>query len=361
MKKRLLSVFLVLTMVFALVSCGGKKSGSSDSLLGAQLEEISDMNAGYAEIIMDLDTDLFAEEGMDLSKLSLKITAQCDKDDAAIAECGILYKIDSSEDFEKLTTMVVDKDVVYINLKELKVAAKKLLGKFGGEEYLSVLEMLPDVEYIKIDPSVLSQSGLTSMMSTSKQPSIEFSEKDRKAIVSTASEIAAIIEEAVKNVEPKVVTTEGSKTVVTLNNENVKAAFESLAKTDFSKAYDKIVDLTEDVDSFNSFTSELKNNKKDNLADLKKELEEAANKTSEAGEFALKYTVGVTGSKGKREAVQEISMDVSVDEGSMKLSLSINLDEGKAESISIPTDAMDYMDLMSQLMSGMYNGFGDIE
>ena len=348
MKKRLLAMLLVLTMILGLASCGSK--GSKDVSLSAQVEKMSDMKATYMEAVVNIETDMIQKEalGLDISKLSLKLIGQVDKDNEKLAKIDISYKLDKDE-FAKLTTMVVDNQVIYINLKELKEAAPALIEKLDLSQYASILQALPSTEYIKIDPASLSQMGVSS----EELSAANLSQEDAKKVMVMFTEVAKAVETAVKDVDPVVITGEDSKVVINLTDKNAKAALEALAKTDYSKCFDTIIEQMEGIESFKSTAAEYKGKKTEVLSDIKKTLEEAAKGVADQKDFAFNYSLDLSGSEGKRVADQSFTVNVKDDEGSLKMSLECKVDEGKTDSVQVPTDATDFMELMSSLMGGM--------
>lgn len=347
MKKRLLVLVLVLTMVLGLASCGSKGSDGGEATLSSQMEKMSKMEAGYAEIIMDIDTDLLKQENLDITKMSFKITAQADKDDKEKGKAEISYKIDQDTDFTKLTTAIVDNDVVYINVAELKTAATDLLTKLNLTEYSTYLSVLPDTEYLKIDSSSLSQ--LTSEVGDSSDASVSYSEKDIQQIAKISEEISKVIEDAVKGVDPAVLSADGDKVAITLSDKNAKATIEALAKADYSKCFDNVIALMEDTDVLKSYATTYKDKKDDVLNEIKTELDKAATSIKTDEQFSVNYSIDVSDTK----VDQILTANVTSDEGYMKLSVECNLDGDKKESIEVPDDAMDFMTLMTQLLGGM--------
>lgn len=350
MKRRIIGMLLVLTLVLGLASCGAKKSDSKNGTLSAQFEKVVDMKASYAEITIDIDTDLLQKEGLNLNKFSLKLTTQGDKDNAEKAQVGIEYKLDSSSDFKKLTTMIVDKNVVYINLKELKAAANDVLAAVNMDMYAAYLSMIPDTEYVKIDPATLS--SVTGTAISGDASSFNYSEEDTKVIAKISTEISKAIEEAVKDVNPAVITGGDDKILITLSDKNVKAALEALAKADYSKCFDNVIGLMEEVDSFKSFATLYKGQKDTVLKELKTELENSAKSVADANGFEFNYSIAVTGSEGNRVAEQILTANVAQEEGKLNLSAKIRSEEGKTASIEAPADAMDFMEIVNSLMGG---------
>lgn len=352
MKRRILGMLLVLTLVLGLASCGGKKSDSKDATLSAQFEKTADMKAAYSEIAMDIDTDLIQKKGINLNKFSLKMTVQLDKDDINKGEVGILYKLDSGSDYKKLTTGIVDKNVVYINLKELKAAASDVLNALDMGMYASYLSMLPEAEYVKIDPASLASFAGTQVSMGGGLSDFTFSEEDSKNFAKISTEIAKVIEEALKDVDPAVITGGDDKVLVTLSDKNAKAALEALAKADYSKCFDNVLSVMEGMDSFKTYATAAKGKKDDVLKELKTELEKAAKNIADQKGFEFNYSIAVKGSEGKRTSEQIFNANIAQEEGKLNISAQINSDEGKTASVEIPKDALDYMELMSSLMGG---------
>ncbi len=348
MKKKLLAILLVLTMVLGLASCGSKDSGSGDASLSAQIDKMSDMDADYAELSIDVDTDLFKQSNLDITKLSLKIAAQTDKESKKLGKAEISYKLDSG-DFTKLTTMIVDDQVIYINLKELKEAATGLIDKLGLSDYASVLTVLPSDEYVKIDPATIAQMTGAEVSSSS----LSINEEDTKKIIKMVTEVTKAVEDAIKDVEPAVITGDDDKVAFNLSDKNAKATFEALAKADFSKCFDTVMEQMEAIESFKAFATEYKGKKSDILAELKTTLEDGAKKLTDAKDFALNYTFEISGSEGKRVAEQKFSVNVKDEEASLKMSFTCSAQEGKEEKVEVPAEAADFMTIMSSLMGGM--------
>lgn len=348
MKRRLLAIVLVLTLVLGLASCGGKNSGSADASLAAQIDKMSEMEAGYGEVIFDFDTDLFKEQGVNLSKVSIKGTSLMDKDNEKIAKVELSYKLDSAE-YTKLTTMIVEDTVVYINLKELKAAAPAILEQLGLGLYESYLAMIPDAEYIKVDPVALSQLG----GATLPENSLNYSKEDAKTMAKIVSEIVKAVEEAIKDVEPAVVSAKGDKVSINLTDKNAKATLEALSKADFSTTFDAVMNQMKDNKSMKEFYDLYSGKKTELLSELKEGLASATAEYEESVEFNLNYSVEVKGSKGKQQAEQEFTLSAKNEAGYLKVGITVNAEEGKKETVEIPTDATDFMELMNSLMGSM--------
>lgn len=349
MKKKLLSVLLVLTLVLGLSSCGGKDKAAS---LSTQVDKMADMKVGYAELAVDMDTDAFKEAKLDITKLSLKIAAHMDKDSDKKGKLEISYKLDSAE-FAKLTTLVLDGEVIYANLKELKEAAPSLMSKLGLDQYQGVLAVIPDTEYVKIDPATIAKMGGVSAEVTG---SLSYSKEDMKNAIKIMSEVVKVVEEAIKDVKPAVIASNGDKVTVNVTGENAKATLEALAKTDFSKTFDSVIKQMEGIEACKEMATQYKGKKDDILKQLKEGLEKGATDAANMKDVALNYSLEVTGSEGQRVAEHKLTLDGKNDKNYAKVTLTSSMKEGQEESVEVPTEATDLMQIMASLMgSGMAN------
>ncbi len=349
MKRRLLAILLILTMALGLASCGSKGSNSKDASLSAVIDKMSDMGTGKSEITVDIDTDILKAQQVPFSKLGLKITSQIDKDNEKVAKADISYKLDTDE-FTKLTTIIVDDQVIYVNLKELKTAAASLIDKLGLGQYQSILAAIPEAEYVKVDPATLSQLGAAVEVAPSSD--VKISMEDMKKFAKIGTEIAKVVEEAVKDVNPAVISGSGDEVSVSLNDKNAKAALEALAKADYSKCFDNVMKQMESISIGKDIVTKYVDKKDTVLKELKSGLESAAAEIAKAKDFSFDYSVKIDGSKGERTADTKFVIDLKDSEQYLKATVSGKTEEGTKETIEVPSDATDFMQLMSSLMSG---------
>ncbi len=347
MKRRILAILLVLTMALGLASCGSKDS--KDASLSAVMEKMSDMGLGKSEITVDIDTDVMKAQQVPFSKLGLKITSQLDKDKEKVAKAEISYKLDTDE-FTKLTTIILDDQVIYVNLKELKEAAGGLIGKLGLGQYQSILAAIPEAEYVKIDPATLSQLGAAVKVDPASD--VKISMEDINKLAKIGTEIAKVVEEAVKDVNPPVISGSGDEVSVSLNDKNAKAALEALAKADYSKCFDNVMTQMESISICKDMVTKYVDKKDTVLKELKSGLESAAAEVAKAKDFSFDYSVKIDGSKGERTADTKFAVDLKDSEQYLKATVSAKTEEGNKETIEVPSNATDLMQIVSAFMQG---------
>src|SRR5574344_279330 len=133
MKIKLLSILLITILIFGMAACNSTNIKSPDTALTEQFEKMAEMEPGYVEMKLDINTNEYEREMGEPLNLSFKIKAQIDREKEDLCKVEIFYRMDSG-DYDLVTTLIKDGRDLYINTKEMLDAIESISKKFGEED-----------------------------------------------------------------------------------------------------------------------------------------------------------------------------------------------------------------------------------
>lgn len=358
MKKRIVSLLMILTLVLSLVACGGKDKTQT---LTQAFEKQVDMKTGASDVTIDFSLAGLTEEiGTDVfNNISLKISAVSESVDPIKGSASISYKYGTATDYSKLTTFIMDGEDIYINANELKVAATAIATEMGQPQVGILLTMFQTEEYIKINEKEMNDY-------LSKYAGVEVTEAvttvDQKAMqeagIVIARNLIKAFEEVTKEVKPELVSAKDSKVTLTITKENVFAVFEAIAKADLTTYYDTMVKELEAIKGAEDITKEVKEYKEKVLAELKESCEELGKELPSDADAKVVYSIETKGNKGSRVATNEMTMNFKDEKNTIDIAVKAVTNEkiGDDQKVVVPEKATTVEELMNtftQILGGM--------
>lgn len=357
MKKRIMAFLLVLAMAVSMVACGSGTKESSETKTAdvtALFNKVDGMESRTTQFVMDIDASAKeSTEGLNSIKLGLKVDGFSQDDKKS--QATISYKLGDSSEYKALTTVVGDNTTAYIDFATLKTAAVDICNTYNIAQAAAVISVLPEVKYLKVDADTLSKyistmSGTTVDTSALKDADSAISEKVVRTVVEY---VMKSIQDATKEVSPALISGSDSELKISVTKENLEAATDAILKLDLAAKYDEMVTKVKEIGSTDKYVTELTNSKQQVVTELKNALNEVKNEKDDFDAFNIEGSLGVSGDKGTRKVTGKIS--VNVEQKSEKVVMNMEMTCGeeaaKDSTVTIPSDATDFTEYMTQLSS----------
>lgn len=355
MKKRILALLLVVTMVLSLAACGkkdGKEEKKEAPSMYSVLEKANDMKNGVYEIALDTNFNgvLANTEYAMLDKISIKVNGTLESETKM--SMAIAYKYGTMSDYAVLTTMVLDNEDIYFNIKQLKEAAVQLGTALANPTISMAAAFLPEGEYLKINQKEIEE--YSSSLGVEVPVETDAANVASQEVLQIAlKHIVKLVENATKDITPALLSGTTDNVKMAITKENLSAAIEALEKVDFAAAYDEFIKEAEAVQGAESTVKELKNSKENVVKEVKEMLAEAKTSASTFEKFDFTLNTSVTGEAGKREVKEDVKFSVADATGAVDCTVSMNVKEsiGDADKVVVPTDAVSFTDFMNSILS----------
>lgn len=175
MKKKLVSLLLIMTMVLSLVACGSKKEATSSDSIDKVVEKVASFDVQQ----VDMEGSITGKvEGETLDYTGKMIVSKIGDKSAAIE---LQYKKDGN--YTTVTTMYVTDKALYVNLKQAldfmgTISSQyKILSNYItlSSDYVTVTyeEMIQYMQAYGVDTSEISLDGLTNQASVDSKESMK--------------------------------------------------------------------------------------------------------------------------------------------------------------------------------------------
>lgn len=367
MKKRIVSLLMILTLVLTLVACGGKDKTQT---LTQAFEKQVDMKTGVSDITIDFSFSGFTDEmGTDASltgvgelfnNLSLKISTVSESVEPLKGSASISYKYGTATDYSKLTTFIMDGDDIYINANELKVAVTAIATEMGQPQVGILLTMFQTEEYIKINQKEMNDyiSKYAGVEVTEAVTTVDQKATEEAGIVIARNVIKAF-EEVTKEVKPELVSAKDSKVTLTITKENVDAVADAIGKADLTTYYDTMVKELEAVKGAEDITKEVKESKETVLAKIKEFcVELTKEEPSSDADAKVVYSIETKGNKGSRVATNEMTINFKDEKDTLDVVVKAVTNEKIADDqkVVVPekaTTVEELMNTLTEMLGGM--------
>lgn len=359
MKKKLLALVLVLTMVVGVLSaCGSKKQVS----YWDAAQELQEIKTGSFSMEMniksDLSEDITQTVGASLNDIYVKMDGVIESSvDPYKLSMNIQYKLAESDDYTKVTDVIFDEDALYINVTALREMLQGLNNAMISM-YAGVLTSEED--YIKITMEDLEY--LTSLSGESVDTSeLVLTENTQKYSEILVDKLFTILEKSVEGVEPAITSEKKGTYSFKLNNENLvpfltnlKTVIENDGQTLYNEYIDDISKLEGDnqeyIDALNEGKESLVPTLTESLSSAITEIQEAKDAT-----YNLGYDFSIDGKEGKRIVEQSYTMDFSgVENQSGKITYKGNINEAVEKgSVKAPEASVTLTDFITNIFSSL--------
>ncbi|MCR5216354.1 MAG: hypothetical protein K6C69_05415 [Lachnospiraceae bacterium] len=351
MKKKLMAVVLMLTMVLSMAACGAKKEAKS---AGTQLMEnfaAVDVNSINMTMDYDMDGESFGL-GMDMlentdSSVKLDISAKLNMEGVSVKDLtpvttmymdlsdGLTYYIDLGQIFDFAENidpqfgmiasyLGLSKDVVKFNIDDLK----RVMTAYGLDtsslEGLDIAGQLGDE--IVIDPAITA--------------------KENEVVASVGGKF--LDELATKNIDGAV-QFDNTTLVLSLNEKNTKLLLEAVASMDV-EAYGN--ELCDGLAAIDNYSTEVVDELRNEFVGLNDTLKNAVeNYDSSLGSMTFKVNANIN----VANKVLVLSGDGSVTEGSDTVNMKFGINSSKVENPEyvVPADTMSLDEVMTALVGLM--------
>lgn len=333
MKKRLLSLVLMLVMVLSLAGCGSKQPTAKDVLT-----EMSNAEVSTAEYEMEMSS------GGESMKLKLTVSQNDDQNGYAKVEAMIDLPVSagySMESYVPLTELyVVDGENIYINVQMLIDFFVELDSQFAMiDAYLALPSDYIVITYDDViqlcEEMGVELSGLEVTIPTEEEK--ELNKKNTEAL---AEVLGDFLNELAANSGEKVIKVADGIVSFTINDDNLEDFIEALSKIDVEKYFKTFAEKIDAIDPTLGM-EELLGAELDGLNDALKDEADYVKEhgVDEFGEFSLEF--------GTKDKENVFSMGMSADDVELKINLKASSE--KTEKITAPEDAMDLNDVMGIL------------
>lgn len=346
MKKRLTALMLVLVLLFsmtAVTACNKKET--APATVQDVVASISKITLNKADIVYDFD---MGSEG----SFAMKMTAANATATQGIIDISVKFDFSgySVSEYTPLTTMYVDNDTIYINLKSIVDFAA------GVDEQLASVAAYISFpgDYLKVsldDVVALYESMGIDMGDTDFSTLTQTSEEDQKKVVDALTALCSGLLGEIADKSGTATVADGFAEF-NVNNENLKSFVDACAQidvekyfTDYAQAVKSVAGMEATAEQIETSMSGVNDAIKDAAASFD---EEAANGLT--GNFKLRFGVqDDTAKKGAKNAVVSCSFDGSEGETVMKFNMDMVTYEDKASDFSLPESVMTVDDLMQML------------
>ncbi|BCN32451.1 hypothetical protein [Anaeromicropila herbilytica] len=361
MKKKLLALLLVFTMVVGLITACSKKADLScwDTL--REMQKVTSGTFSF-DIALKVDTteqtsEVPAGVADALKDLHIKVdgVTQSSKGELTKASMSFKYKLPDSDKYEAITDVIYDGEAYYVNLKTIREFIKGL-NDASISPYAEILKA--DNDYLKItqdDMKFLTQLSGTSV----ETPDLQVSGDNTKAVQILSNKVITILEKTSKNVKPEMVSEKDGTYTINVDNNNLESFLKSLKKvlesdgdTLYKEAVTEIKKLknvepslvTELEDNQDKFVSSTTKGIDDFLKDFDKDAK---------GELGYKMNFSLDGKEGSRKSKVDYDFNLKNTETKENVGMSFkgSVDEGNKGEVTVPKESTSLTAFMTSLMS----------
>ncbi len=362
MKKRIVALLLMMTMVLSMVSCG-KKDGAEESksekvLTVADLyDKAAEMDAKTADITMEFDLSGISENTTGIGKIGIKMASVVEDKTNLKTSTQVSYRLGDAQEYTPITTVICDNKTIYMDYATLKKAAIQLLTDINQTKYLTVVGLLPDATYVKFDEATMKQ--YVTSTTGEEVPEVVNMEEDKvlqEVIMAVGKFVGQTIEDATKDVNPAVITGSKDGIKVLITKENLGATCEAFEKLDLNAKYDELISKVKEVKGADQYVKDITESKTDVVKTITDSLKETKTEIANFKEYNMEGNATITGEAGKREYKASVSMKAEDNKDRVEGNISVNTGEEITDDrkVVVPEDATDFNTFMQQIAT-MFN------
>ncbi|MDD6571464.1 MAG: hypothetical protein PUF12_03640 [Thermoflexaceae bacterium] len=337
MKRKVLSIMLMLVMVLSLAACGKKAGADAQPTVKNVLENISKVEANTV-------TCEFVIEDAEFN-MAFRITGSNQDETHGYATIEMKLNMDPyvMEDYAELTNMYVINEEVYINVQQILDFLTDLDSQFA---MLSAYFALPgDYLVVTLDDliALYEQMGIDiSELNLESMQSEEWNEEYTKAMVEVFGNM--LDEYAVKAGESAVTIT-ADKATFTVNNDNVVAIMDALAAMDIENYFMDFAEKIDKIDGTVGNTAYMK----EQVEGMNEEIKSAAEEVKANGVGDDKVNMVIDMGVNGTSAVINFNMDMETYGETSKMTLTMTTTPDKASDVTVPVSTMTIEELMKLL------------
>ncbi|MDO5520522.1 MAG: hypothetical protein Q4G58_08535 [bacterium] len=357
MKKRIIALMLVLTMMLSMVSCGKSEKANTpeskkETSIADIFQKIDGMEAKTVDFTMDMDLSGIKDNTTGVKKVGVKLSGITDGSETGTSSVELAYRLDDESDYTLLTSFIYNNKTLYIDYASLKKAAKEFITSQNLTQYTPVIECLPDASFVKIDEATAKQLLSTYVPQEQVTEAENMNSNVLEKVVRTCTQyVVETIQGATKDVNPALITVEENGVKLTIKKENASATSEAISALDLNAKYDELVQLVKAIEGADQYATELNKNKESVISGLKEGIKVDKEKLDKFNTLDIDGEVTVTGETGKRVVKESLSMNIDDGEEKVTASMSVTCGEEvkEGQKVEVPTDATDLLTLIQQV------------
>lgn len=335
MKKKLLSVMMMIVMALSLASCGTKNTASGDAVK-AVIDKMSATEVNGMSMIFEMS--------MDDENIGLKLDVSGD-DSTAVVTMDLKMNIEDMklDDYVRMTDCIVVDETFYVNVKAvfdflaevdpqyaILASYVELPGDYVELTVDDISELYSDVLGIDIDFAELMEAGLAE------------AEENNTAYTQAATDVVCKFIEELASKDGSGLTVSGDKISMTLSEKTLEAFMKALASIDVEEYCMQYAEAMDKIEGGVDYTAAMQKEVK-GLNDSIKEASEDIPEFDAVEGFEINASAGVDG----KSNVVSASMKLKENGESMDISLSVKTSPDKAASVSAPGSVMSYDEFMN--------------
>lgn len=337
MKKKLLSVMLMLVMVLSVAACGKKAGADAQPTVKNVLEKISKAESNSVTCELEMKTD----DG----NLSFKISGSNKDGSNGYAKVEAKFNIEpySMNDYVEFTNIYVVNDEVYINLQQMLDFLTELDSQFA---MISAYLKLPgDYIVLTLDDVIelYEQMGIdTSELDFDSLKTEEWNKEYTEAIIQVFGDM---FDEYASKAGETAVTVTADKVTFTVNNDNITAVLEALAAMDIENYFMDLAERIDKIDKTVGNTAAMKEEVKGWNDGIKSALEDVKANGTGDDKVNLVMTMGMNG----KNMEMSLKADVESYGNTTAVNMTLQTTPDKASDFQIPSSTMSLEQLMQML------------
>lgn len=355
MKKRIMSLLLVLVLLFTMTACSFKKEPKTCAEV---VDAVSKLELNYVEATYDVtvdDTNVGIKmEGANASSTEGYVDFKVKFNSQSFDEIRI-------EDYTYVTTMIIKEDGFYINLASILDCVANL-----DEQYASTIKYLAlPGDYLKITKEDVETAATMLGMDASEVSGLfatteGLSEADAKKL---SADMLAIVKDYLTDIEKagNVITVADGKIAMNVNKSNCKEFMETMANLDWDSYIDRYATVMEQIPSLKDSAADFR----ETLADTNSMMKEGVQdfNAEEFGDSNISFKFGlqdfeVAGSKKKEKgAVMNADISVVDEYTNVNLSLDMNIKKAAADESKLNPESVMTFDQLLEMLKTFGLGF----
>lgn len=334
MKRKLLSILMMIVMALSIASCGTKDAVSGDAVK-AVIDKMSATEVNGMSMVFEMN--------MDDEDFGLKMDVSGD-DKTSVVTMDLKMNIDGMklDDYVRMTDCIVADETFYVNVKAvfdflaeidpqyaILASYVELPGDYVGLTLDDVTELYSDVLGVDIDFAELMEAGLA-----------EADENDAAYSQAVTDVVCRFIEELAAK-DGSGLTVSGDKISGTVNEKTLGAFMKALASIDVEEYCMQYAETIDKIEGGVDYTAAMQKEVKG----LNDKIKEAATDLPKFDDekMDISFSAGVEG----KSNVVAASVKVKDDIEDVGISLSVKTSPDKTSSVSVPDSVMTYEEFMN--------------